>query len=88
MSFNGYKNYETWLFMLYFKDYLYTILQEHDEINDQIVYEMVEDFIDEMYDSIDENKAGRLFLNDLLNASLNAIDVKEVADVLAKELED
>lgn len=94
MAHNGYKNWETWMFMMYFGDYLYEVLQdqqEQQEQNDldfQTVYETVASFIDEMYDSVDENRLDGAFLNDLLNGMLRAIDIKEVAHVLAQELKD
>lgn len=93
MAYNGYRNYETWLFMLYFEHDIYEILKEQQEhenekINDSTVYETIEYIIDEMRDSIDNVEYGYPFVKDLLNASFAEIDKKEVADTILEMLKE
>lgn len=93
MAYNGYKNYETWLFMLHFGDYLYETLKEQREYNEvnldyQTVYNTVEYIIDEMYDGINNVSVGSAFLNDLLNASLSAIDIEGITDLLVEDFKE
>lgn len=89
MSYNGYRNWETWAFMLHFGDYLFETLrerQEEEKLDYQQVYDMVESLVDEMSDSV--KSLNNQFLNDIVAATLGEIDVKEIADLLALELED
>lgn len=93
MAFNGYRNYETWAFMLYFEEYLYEILKEQQEYNDEeitysTVYETVEHILDELSDSVDRVEFGYPFIKDMLNAAFSEIDKKEVADHLIETLND
>ena len=93
MAFNGYRNYETWAFMLYFEDYIYETLREqqeyeNQEINYEAVYNMVEAIIDEISESIDRIEYGYAFVKDLLNASLGEIDIHEVAETLMENLKE
>lgn len=88
MSYNGFRNWETWVFMLYFEEYLHETLQEYEKIDYQTVYDTVEAFIDEMHNSVDDEKIGSAFLNDLLNASLDSIDIHEVTETLIEDLKE
>ena len=93
MSYNGYKNFETWLFMLYFEHDIYGILkeqQEHEneEINYSTVYETVVYILNEVSESIDRIEFGYAFVKDLLNASFEEIDIKEVADTITQQLKE
>ena len=91
MSFNGYKNYETWAFMLYYEEYLYDLLkeqQEQEEINYSTIYNTVEAFIDEISESIDKVEFGYAFVKDILNVSLEEIDIHEVTEHLEHALKE
>ena len=91
--YNGYTNFETWLFMLYFEEDLYEHLREKqeyekEEITFATVYETVGAILDELSNSIDKVEYGYAFLKDIVDASLSSINVKEVADHLIRELND
>lgn len=91
--YNGYSNFETWLFMVYFENDLYEILREKqeyekEEINFATVYETVEAILDELSNSIDKVEFGYPFLKDIVDASLSSINVKEVADTLMQDLKE
>lgn len=87
MSYNGFTNFETWNFMLYFEEYLYEYLQEQQEqLNYQNIYKTVEYFVNEMYDGADKHIVGSTFLNGIINSFLNQINIKEVAEHLAHAL--
>lgn len=92
MSYNGYRNWETWLFMVHFGDYLFETLRERQEegekFNYQEVYNTVESLIYEMLDGVENIHIGGSFLKDLLNASLNEVDVEEIADLLFEDLKE
>ena len=90
MAFNGYKNFETWKFMLYFEEYLCEYLQEQQEqkLNYQDIYKTVKYFINEMYNGADENNIGSAFLNDVIGDFLVEIDIKEVAEHLERDLKE
>jgi len=93
MAFNGYKNFETWKFMLYFEDYLCEYLQEQQEqeqkpLNYQYIYKTVKHFINEMYEGADKNIVGSAFLNDVIGDFLVEIDIKEVAEHLERDLKE
>lgn len=93
MAYNGYKNYETWLFMVHFGDYLYEYLkeqQEYDEVslNYQTVYNTVNSIINEMHEDIKKVSLGSAFLSDLLNPSLSVIDVERIADLLYEDFKE
>jgi hypothetical protein len=87
MSYNGWRNYETWLAGLYFgggdwRDFVETVLlgeEEDEEITEAKKIEMLslyfKDFIEEEADM-----AGLTgFLNDLLTSAISEIDFTELA---------
>ena len=91
MSYNGFANFETWKFMLYFEEYLYDYLQEQQKqqeqkLNYQDVYKTVKYFISEMYDGADKCIVGSTLLNDVINSFLREINIKEVTDHLTHAL--
>ena len=93
MAFNGYRNYETWAFMLYFEDYIYETLKEqkeyeNQEIDYETVYNLVESILDEMRDSIDNVEYGNPFVSDLINAAFSEIDKKEIAETILEQLKE
>lgn len=92
MSFNGYRTYETWAFMLYFEDYIYETLKEqkeyeNQEIDYETVYNMVESILDETRDSVD-NVEGNPFLSDLINAAFSEIDKHEITETILEQLKE
>ena len=88
MAFNGYRNFETWKFMLYFEEYLYGILREQNITDYKNIYNAVKIFVEEMYDSVDKNNTGSSFLNDVIGDFLTNIDIKEVAEHLEQDLKE
>lgn len=93
MAFNGYRNYETWAFMLYFEEYLYELLKEQQEDNDEeitysTVYETVEHILDELSESVDRVEFGYPFIKDMLNAAFSEIDKREIAETILEMLKD
>lgn len=92
MACNGYRNVETWKFMVYFEDFLCETLIEQEKYNEKqldykTVHNTVKYFIDEMRDGADKNIVGSSFLNEIINEYLNEIDIKEVVDNIANALE-
>ena len=93
MAFNGYRNYETWAFMLYFEDYLFETLKEQQEYNDEeitysTVYETVEHILDELSESVDRVEFGYPFIKDMLNAAFSEIDKKEISETILEMLKE
>lgn len=91
MAYNGYRNFETWLFMLYFEHDIYEIVKErhqNEKINYETVYETVEHIIEEISESIDRVEFGYAFVKELIGAALSEIDKKEVADHVIRDLND
>ena len=93
MAFNGYKNFETWAFMLYFEEYLYESLKEQQEYNDEeitysTVYETVEHILDELSESVDRVEFGYPFIKDMLNAAFSEIDKKEISETILEMLKE
>lgn len=71
MSYNGWKNKETWLVGLWLGDMFASDQEEGIEISEEYIRSTVESFADES--GLDG------FLADLLNASLSEIDYFELA---------
>lgn len=89
MAFNGYRNFETWQFMLYFEDFICECLQEQQQEKDlkyNDVHEFVKYIINEMYNGADKNIIGSTFLNDVISDFLVKINIKEVVDNIAHAL--
>lgn len=84
MSYNGYRNWETWVFTQYFDYDIYEILREQQEINYSTIYETIKYIINEMRNSIDKVEYSHQFIKDLVSLSLDEIDIKEVADTIAE----
>ena len=86
MACNGYRNVETWKFMIYFEDFLCeTLLEQYDEkeLDYKTVHDTVKYFIDEMRDGADKNIVGSSFLNEIINEYLNEIDLEGVVNNIA-----
>lgn len=75
--YNGWKNYETWLFNLHYGDYLYEEYQEQKELD---AVEFVENFIESVL--IDDLHG---FFSDVIKASLERVDVEEIAESLLED---
>lgn len=88
MSYNGYRNFETWLFMLYFEHDIYELLKEHDEIHYSTVYSTVEYILEEIKDNVDNIEFGYAFVKDLVNAAFAEIDLHEVTETILEQLKE
>lgn len=83
--YNGWKNYETWLFSLYYGDYLqeeYQDLKESDP--DLNAVEFVENFIDSILIDDLPSSTPRLFL-DIIRTFIDSVDVEEIAEFLLED---
>lgn len=72
MSYNGWKNKETWLVNLWLGDMLVSAQEDGEEVSPEYIASIVDDLVDE---------AGmrNFLLRDLLNVSLYEIDYGEIA---------
>ena len=79
MSYNGWKNKETWLVNLWLGDSL-TMDQESG-------FEITADYIEQLVDDIiaDSGARGSGFVTDLLNCALGEIDYQEIAEHFVEE---
>lgn len=83
-KYNGWKNYETWLFNLHYGDYLYEEYRDLKEFNPDIdAVEFVENFIDSLFDEL-PSSTPRVFL-DIIRAYIERVDVEEIAEVLLED---
>lgn len=86
-KYNGWKNYETWLFNLHYGDYLYESYQDLKKYNPNLnldSVQFVENFIDSLF--IDElpSSTHRFFLN-IIRTAIDRIDVEEIAEAISEE---
>lgn len=82
MTFNGYKNWETFLFAQYFDFDIYELLKDQLPVDYSTICETIENLIDEMRKSTDKVEYSHQFLKDLLSLSLDEIDIEQVADTV------
>ena len=71
-GYNGWKNKETWLVNLWFGDYFTDLQEEGQNITEDYIREMVEEFTADKLE-------GNGFLVDMLNCALGEIDYRELA---------
>lgn len=76
MSYNGWKNKETWLVNLWLGDY-FTELQDE---NEAITEEFIRDTVEEYCQGAMGNTVESGFMVDLLNCALGEIDYREIAE--------
>ena len=82
MSFNGWKNKETWLVNLWLGDCFQEYIEADIDVTPEFVKEMVESMINDMHDpSVEWN-----LITDLLNCALCEIDYHEIASHYVKEV--
>ena len=86
MTYNGWKNKETWLVNLWLGD----TLTMDQEAGIEITAEYIEQFVDEMVDNAMDQGARSFsgFVMDLLNCSLGEIDYFEIAKHYEEDRED
>ncbi len=82
MSYNGWKNKETWLVNLWLGDTMTTLHETWGDLTADDIEQQVEVFVEEC--SGDMNG----FVTDLLNCALGEIDYHELAEHYEEELED
>lgn len=84
-KYNGWKNYETWLFALHYGDYLYEEYQDLKESNPDLdAMQFVENFIDSLFIDYLPSSTPRVFL-DIIRAYIERVDVEEIAEVLLED---
>lgn len=90
-NYNGWANYETWLFNLWYGDYLHETveelreeakLREENEIEYGTVYYIVNGFIDQI---LEDANLGNGFLSDAIGYVIQKVDVHEIAENLLLE---
>ena len=86
MTYNGWKNKETWLVNLWLGD----TLTMDQEAGIEITAEYIEQFVDEMVDNAMDQGARSFsgFVMDLLNCALGEIDYFEIAKHYEEDRED
>ena len=84
MSYNGWKNKETWLVNLWLGDGL-TMDQE---AGFEVTADYIEQLVDDMVDGALDQEAGNFngFVKDLLNCALGEIDYHEIAEHYDEEV--
>ena len=83
--YNGWKNYETWLFNLNYGDYLYEEYHDIKELDPELdAVQFVENFIESiLIDDLPENMPS--FFSDAINAFIERVDVEEIAESLLED---
>lgn len=76
MSYNGWKNRETWLVCLWLGDLFDDDIANGEEISAGYIEQVVEEMVSALLESPDANG----FLVDLLNGALSEIDYREIAE--------
>lgn len=80
-KYNGWKNYETWLFAIHYGDYLQEEYLDLKESNPDLnAVEFLNDFIEEL---IPSEAPG--FLSDIIRTALESLDVERLAEVLLED---
>lgn len=84
-KYNGWRNYETWLFNLHYGDYLYEEYKDIKELDPELdAVEFVENFIDSILIDDLPSSTPRLFL-DIIRAFIDSVDVEEIAESLLED---
>lgn len=84
-KYNGWRNYETWLFNLHYGDYLYEEYRDLKEFNPDLdAVEFVENFIDSLFIDGLPSSTPRFFLS-IIRASIDRVDVEEIAEALLED---
>lgn len=83
--YNGWRNYETWLFNLHYGDYLYEEYRDIKELDPELdAVEFVENFIDSiLIDDLPQNMSG--FFSSVIRAAVDSVDVEEIAEALLED---
>lgn len=75
MTYNGWTNRETWLVNLWIGDTLEEYKDDVQEITGEFVRQFVIEFLD-----LDRSYAENAFLSDLVEATLDCVNWREIAD--------
>ena len=82
-KYNGWNNYETWNFFLWYGDELQDTvicLLEYDETTDyRNVFTMVNGFLDQL---LEDSEVERGFFSDAIGAAVQRVDLHEIAQTL------
>lgn len=83
--YNGWRNYETWLFNLHYGDYLYEEYRDIKELDPELdAVEFVENFIDSiLIDDLPQNMSG--FFSSVIRMAVDSVDVEEIAEALLED---
>lgn len=84
-KYNGWKNYETWLFNLHYGDFLYEEYKDIKEMDSDLdAVEFVKNFIESfLLDELPQDMHG--FFSDAINAFIERVDVHEIAEHLLED---
>ena len=84
-KYNGWKNYETWLFALHYGDYLQGEYHDIKELDPELdAVEFVENFIESiLIDDLPQNMPS--FFSDIIRAAVDSVDVEEIAEHLLED---
>ena len=82
MSYNGWKNKETWLVNLWIGD----SLTMDQEAGTEITADYIEQLVDEMASALLDGPDANGFMTDLLNCALGEIDYHELAEHYDEEV--
>ena len=81
-KYNGWKNYETWLFGLWYNDTLnehYLELFREGELLEPVTGDMVQGFVESLMEDCEQLPESG-FAADMVNAALREVDWQELAD--------
>lgn len=82
MSYNGWTNYETWLYHLHNTDGMFL----EDYFDSKPTVERLADFLKEdAYEKVDENYLLSSYHKDVIGNSLSEVDFQEIAEHLISE---
>ena len=84
-KYNGWKNYETFMFILHYGDFLYESYKDLKKLDPELdAVKFVEDFIESiLIDEIPSNISG--FFSSVIRASIDLIDVERIAESLLED---
>ena len=78
-NYNGWSNYETWNFMLWYGEQLHDTIEWNEMEGDEVAIEgMIRDLIDEQLDSINNNG----FVIDMFTRAIELININEILETL------
>lgn len=81
MAYNGWRNYETWLFNNWYGDVLPDMLTK-DQTSLWDIEDFIRDLLHQVHDDIDIPMG---FASDILKGALEEVDVREIAEPLWEE---